>query len=599
MATGRIADRDALIEALHRAARLEHALCASYLFAAFSLKRRPDEGGVDWAELKQVRDWTGALLLVARQEMEHLGIVGNMLISIGAEPDFSRHSFPWRPTLPTDMPEVTLAPFSASAMNRFAAFERPDFVHLSEMLCRLVEGLSFEDALAVATAQLRADADWDVGEAWAVGPEGWTPVSGTRSAPWGDAANFAAVVRKRLGRAVVQPGFGEDPPRPLLGATPDHVVALAPIGPLGGQPEAAIVLGKTGAGGEHDSAMIQRMMVQTLAHRPGWSPDGDLGEAPLSERIRSAPRTGEARGHLGQNRDVPPATIGAFYRGILGGFERLGPGVFRGDPSLEGLNASFTLVRPHWFDMNFGPIRDIVGVRAAIDQIIEEGEGTTHGGGTAHADPAAEEASHYERFLTIRGALRDAQRPGFAPARDVIHDPDAQAVAAKPTLDLMALHDRVYAVMLEMLTLYYAGVRDGPPEGASPGHAALPHGFLPLMSMAIRTLGELLTRCGIAENDHGGPRGPDRAGPPFGAPPPLPGGPATSTRMSATMEALEELGQEAGALVDAPHGWRICEDPVEAKSRLLDVSKNLQRIAVNLRAQLAGGRAAILPGASS
>ncbi|MEO0681675.1 MAG: ferritin-like domain-containing protein [Pseudomonadota bacterium] len=559
MATGRIADRDALMEALHGAARLEHALCASYLFAAFSLKRRPEEGGVDWAELKEVRDWTGALLLVARQEMEHLGIVGNLLISIGGTPDFSRHRFPWKPVLPTDLPEVTLAPFSLPAMNRFVAFERPDFVHLSEMLCRRVAGRSFEDGLAIVAAQLRADADWDVAEAWAHGPDGWAPVPGARCAPWGDATRFGPEVRARLGEAVVQPGFGERRP-PFLTQAGGHVVAMAPIGPLGGAAQAAIVMGRTGAGGSHDSGLIQQMMVQTLANRPGWEPGGCAGEAPLAERLLAAPRAGAAAPGLGQNQDVPPATIGAFYRGILGGFERLGPSLFTGDPALEGLNPSFTLVRPDWFNMNFGPIKDIVGVRAAIDQIIEEGEGTAHGGGTAHADPAAEDASHYERFLTIRAALSAAQRPGFAPARDVIHDPDDQAVTAPATRELMALHDRIYALMLQMLTLYYAGIRDGP-QGASPGHQALPHAFLPMMSMAIRTLGEVLTRCGIAEDRGGAARGPDRAGPPFAAPPPLTCAPASRAQMDAVMDELDALGAEAGRAPRARSGVRRIHRP--------------------------------------
>jgi len=76
-----ITTRSDLIQALCDAAELEHGLCCAYLFAAFSIKRRTEEG-VPPHRLADLRNWESVLLLIARQEMEHLGIVANLLTAI-------------------------------------------------------------------------------------------------------------------------------------------------------------------------------------------------------------------------------------------------------------------------------------------------------------------------------------------------------------------------------------------------------------------------------------------------------------------------------------------------------------------------------------
>src|SRR5262245_53323416 len=80
-----IEHREALIYMLCEAAELEHAIMCQYLFAAFSLKQRADEG-LTGDELAAVTRWRGQVSHVATQEMLHLALVQNLLSAVGAAP---------------------------------------------------------------------------------------------------------------------------------------------------------------------------------------------------------------------------------------------------------------------------------------------------------------------------------------------------------------------------------------------------------------------------------------------------------------------------------------------------------------------------------
>ena len=113
-----------LAELLSEAAELEHGLMCQYLYAAFSLKRQPEEG-VSWAQLELMRRWEASIMLVARQEMEHLGLVNNMLTAIGEAPYFERPNFPLGPRhYPIDVP-FKLERLTPGALSRFIEFEMP------------------------------------------------------------------------------------------------------------------------------------------------------------------------------------------------------------------------------------------------------------------------------------------------------------------------------------------------------------------------------------------------------------------------------------------------------------------------------------------
>ena len=121
---GQITTREELIYALCRAAEVEHGLICIYLFAAFSVKSFLEEG-IDEVQRDQIRNWEGVVLLVARQEMEHLGIVCNLLNAIGAPQHFDRPNFPQSPKYYETEGAFTLQRFSLETMARFMEFEKP------------------------------------------------------------------------------------------------------------------------------------------------------------------------------------------------------------------------------------------------------------------------------------------------------------------------------------------------------------------------------------------------------------------------------------------------------------------------------------------
>src|SRR5262249_26138036 len=105
-------------------AELEHSLACQYLFAAFSMKHLPSDAGVTPAQLAKIKGWKGKILRIAREEMEHLATVTNLLNAIGGAPHFRRVNFP-RPALsyPPNIP-ISLDRFSVETLKRFIDFGR-------------------------------------------------------------------------------------------------------------------------------------------------------------------------------------------------------------------------------------------------------------------------------------------------------------------------------------------------------------------------------------------------------------------------------------------------------------------------------------------
>lgn len=137
--------RNQLANLLAEAAEIEHDLLCQYLFAAFSLKRYPEEG-VSWAQLEMMRRWAGTLMLVARQEMEHLGLVCNLLTAIGEAPNFRRPAFPIRRDYyPTGQPSE-LKRFDRDVLLSFVCYEMPRAISPEDWghLARYIPGFSPE-----------------------------------------------------------------------------------------------------------------------------------------------------------------------------------------------------------------------------------------------------------------------------------------------------------------------------------------------------------------------------------------------------------------------------------------------------------------------
>jgi Ferritin-like len=117
--------REELSNALTEAAELEHGLTCQYLFAAFSMKQRTNEGITD-LQLGRINSWKGKILRIAQQEMAHLATVCNLLTAIGGAPQFRRPNFPQPPLYYSPDIAFELERFSRSALKRFVEFERPE-----------------------------------------------------------------------------------------------------------------------------------------------------------------------------------------------------------------------------------------------------------------------------------------------------------------------------------------------------------------------------------------------------------------------------------------------------------------------------------------
>src|ERR1043166_6747499 len=81
--------REALVYTLGKAAQLEQLVMCQYLYAAFSMKERDDEGLAP-EQLDAVKRWRRELIHIAEQEMLHLALVQNLLSGVGAGPMFGR-----------------------------------------------------------------------------------------------------------------------------------------------------------------------------------------------------------------------------------------------------------------------------------------------------------------------------------------------------------------------------------------------------------------------------------------------------------------------------------------------------------------------------
>ena len=120
-----IEHREALIYMLCEAAELEHGIMCQYLFAAFSLKQREDEGLTN-AELAAVDRWRRGISHVASEEMLHLALVHNLLSAIGAAPHLGRPNLPAPAHHYPAGVNLTLVPFGEQALRHFMFLERPE-----------------------------------------------------------------------------------------------------------------------------------------------------------------------------------------------------------------------------------------------------------------------------------------------------------------------------------------------------------------------------------------------------------------------------------------------------------------------------------------
>lgn len=123
--------RARLLALLAEACELEHALCCSYLFAAFSMKRDIGEG-LDWRQQQIARRWASRIYHIAAQEMLHLAQAWNIMTACGGTPYYARPAFPQAAKhFPLNI-ALSLRRFDAATLDRFIVYERPEGVVLLE-----------------------------------------------------------------------------------------------------------------------------------------------------------------------------------------------------------------------------------------------------------------------------------------------------------------------------------------------------------------------------------------------------------------------------------------------------------------------------------
>src|SRR5262245_4673343 len=126
-----IENRKTLTYLLCEAAELEHALMCEYLYAAFSIKTKPDET-LAAEHLGTLERWRSVVLGVAAEEMLHWALVNNMLTAVGSAPYVARPHMPHQAKGYPAGVQLALVPFGVRALRHFLFLERPEGMELED-----------------------------------------------------------------------------------------------------------------------------------------------------------------------------------------------------------------------------------------------------------------------------------------------------------------------------------------------------------------------------------------------------------------------------------------------------------------------------------
>jgi hypothetical protein len=120
----RVTLREELIFLLNQATELEHSLCCSYLFTAFTLKSGIEDG-LKEDTLEIVKGWKDTFIGIAIEEMFHLTLINDLLVGVGGAPNLDRPNFPHGCSYYMPELHIGLNPFSEETMHHFVAIEQP------------------------------------------------------------------------------------------------------------------------------------------------------------------------------------------------------------------------------------------------------------------------------------------------------------------------------------------------------------------------------------------------------------------------------------------------------------------------------------------
>lgn len=124
--------REALVWTLDKAAALEQLVMCQYLYAAFSMKDRDDDG-LTPEQLSATRRWRRELIHIAEQEMLHLALVQNLLTAVGAAPALGRPNFPLPPHAYPAGIRMELLPVDEQSLRHFIYLERPEGLDMADL----------------------------------------------------------------------------------------------------------------------------------------------------------------------------------------------------------------------------------------------------------------------------------------------------------------------------------------------------------------------------------------------------------------------------------------------------------------------------------
>lgn len=120
----RVTLREELIFLLNQATELEHSLCCSYLFTAFTLKSKLEDG-LTPETLETVKGWKDTFISIAIEEMFHLTLINDLLVAVGGAPNLDRPNFPHGCSYYMPQVHIGLNPFSEATIRHFVAIEQP------------------------------------------------------------------------------------------------------------------------------------------------------------------------------------------------------------------------------------------------------------------------------------------------------------------------------------------------------------------------------------------------------------------------------------------------------------------------------------------
>jgi hypothetical protein len=123
--------REALIWTLGKAAALEQLVMCQYLYAAFAMKDRDDDG-LTPEQLQATRRWRRELIHIAEQEMLHLALVQNLLTAVGAGATLDRPNFPLPSHAYPAGIRMELLPFDEASLRHFIYLERPEGLDMAD-----------------------------------------------------------------------------------------------------------------------------------------------------------------------------------------------------------------------------------------------------------------------------------------------------------------------------------------------------------------------------------------------------------------------------------------------------------------------------------